>query len=120
MLRPDASEYPHRYQRYIDLVPETDILSAFEVQCIKSRGFLKKIPESESQRQYTSNKWSIKEVVGHLIDVGRIFSLRILRFSRGDSRPRMDFDFDKTQYVQRGLYNEARLSSLSAEFLWLR
>ena len=114
---PNAEEYPERYQRYIDNVPETDILSAFREQFAVTESFLFSLSEEQALLRYEEDKWSIREVVGHIIDVERIFSLRVLRFSRGDARHRSDFDFDKTAYVRRGRYHHRTLMDISTEFL---
>jgi uncharacterized damage-inducible protein DinB len=118
--RPNETEYPPRYQRYIDLVPEVDILAAFHQQGVQTKILLERVTEIQAGARYAPDKWSLKEVIGHLIDVERIFSLRVLRFSRGDGQPRSDFDFDKTVYVQRGGYQAAQISSLRDEFELLR
>jgi DinB superfamily len=120
MHRPNETEYPTRYQRYIDLVPEVDILVAFHQQGVQTERLLERVTEAQANTRYAPDKWSLKEVIGHVIDVERIFSLRVLRFSRGDGQPRSDFDFDKTVYVLRGGYYASALSSLRDEFDLLR
>lgn len=119
-VKPTPEEYPKRYQRYIDNVPETDVFTALLKQNEETQSFLEGISEQQSLSRYQKGKWSIREVIGHIIDVERIFSLRVLRFSRGDNKPRQDFDFDKTTYVLNGRYHQQLLAELSDEFLSLR
>ena len=119
-MKPGTVEYPERYQRYIDNVPETDIFAAFKLQLDKTQSFLASISEEQSLFRPKEDEWSVREIVGHIIDVERIFSLRVVRFSRGDSKPRQDFDFNKTSYVVNGRYHFQQLASLRNEFLCLR
>ena len=116
-MTPNPIEYPKRYQRYIDNVQETDIFSAFRGQFAITESFLSSVGEEQSLRRYEEDKWSIREVVGHIIDVERIFSLRVLRFSRGDTQHRSDFDFDKTAYVYEGRYHRRTLAGIATELL---
>ena len=83
--RPEASEYPHRYGRYIDLVPEGDICSALLRQLDVTVAFVGSIPESSIDRRYAPGKWTIREVVGHILDTERIFGFRLLTFARGEA-----------------------------------
>jgi len=115
-----VQEYPARYQRYLDLVSEDSILEAYDHQEAVRHAILSRLsPEQESFR-YARDKWTCREVVGHLIDVERIFSLRVMRFSREDSKPRQDFDFDKTEYVVKGRYEVRSLQNLTSEFDHIR
>ncbi len=116
-MTPSPGEYPERYQRYIDNVQETDIVSAFRGQLAVTESLLSSISEEQSLLRYEEDKWSIREVVGHVIDVERIFSLRVLRFSRGDTQNRLDYDFDKTTYVRKGRYHQRTLASVTTELL---
>ena len=114
---PNPEEYPERYQRYIDNVQETNIFSAFRGQLATTESFLSSVSEEQSLFRYEEDKWSIREVVGHIIDVERVFSLRVLRFSRGDTQHRSDFDFNKTVYVREGRYHRRALASTTTELL---
>ncbi|MFN8509177.1 MAG: DinB family protein [Deinococcaceae bacterium] len=109
---------PERYQRYIDLIVEPDIFQAYRDQLNSTQIFLQSLSEGDSQRRYREEKWSVKQVIGHLIDVERIFSLRLIRFSRGDVAHRDDWGFDKSHYVTA--YSERFFDSVTQEFLLLR
>ncbi|MEM7734831.1 MAG: DinB family protein [Deinococcota bacterium] len=119
-MRPQPNDYPPRYQRYLDAVPETDILAAFDAQQPVTTSLLSQLSEQQSLHRYQPDKWSIREVLGHIIDVERIFSLRVIRFSRGDGKPRQDFDFNKTAYVRAAGYHQRELANISQEFYALR
>ena len=82
---PEASEYPERYGRYIDLVPEDDICGAMVSQLERSVAYLSQIPESKVDWRYAPGKWTIREVVGHVLDTERIFGFRLMSFARGEA-----------------------------------
>lgn len=112
--RPDETEYLSYYGRYISLVPDGDILSVLSRQFDDTLALLKSIPESRAAFRYAPDKWSIKEVVGHMIDTERIFAYRALRFARNDRTPLPGYEQD--DYVANGSFDEYPLDDLSAEF----
>jgi DinB superfamily len=118
--KPRVSEYPTRYQRYIDLVSEENVVLALEEQLTKTLTFLSSLNEFAAQYRYAKGKWSIKEVIGHLIDIERIFSLRVVRFSRDDIKTRIDYDIDKDDYVRKAGYHTRSWSSICQELEFLR
>src|SRR3954467_11501813 len=87
MPRPKASEYALHYGNYIGLVPEDDVVGAMRSELARTMGLLRDVPEDESLRRHAPYTWSIREVVGHLIDSERVFGYRALRFARGDATP---------------------------------
>ncbi len=112
--RPEPGEYAAAYEPYIRLVPAGDILTLLEQQIEDSLGLLRDVPESEAERRHAPYTWSIKEVVGHLIDSERIFGIRALRFARQD-RAELP-GFDENQYVQNARFDARTLVSLVQEF----
>jgi DinB family protein len=68
MGRPEASEYPARHHRYIDLVPEDDVSTAMAEQLDRTVAFLRAIPIDDIDRRYAPGKWTVREVVGHILD----------------------------------------------------
>ena len=77
MRRPESSEYNSYYQQYIDLVKGENPIKALENQIIAMQAFLSEIPEEKENYTYAPNKWTIKEVIGHLSDTERIFGTRV-------------------------------------------
>lgn len=69
--RPEATEYSPYYERYVSLVPRGDILKVLEDQSGTTLGLLRGISETKADWRYAPDKWSIKEVVGHVIDTER-------------------------------------------------
>ena len=75
-------------------------------------------PESSADYKYQPEKWSIKEVVGHMGDAERVFSYRALRFSRGDATPVEGFD--ENTYVANSPFARASLANLTSELEHIR
>jgi hypothetical protein len=116
--RPDTTEYLSYYGNYISLVPDGDILAVLESQMEDTARFLGTIPESQASFRYAPDKWSIKELVGHLIDGERVFAYRALRFARDDKTPLPGFEQD--DYVRNGAFDNCRLSDLASELKSVR
>ena len=78
--------------RYIALVPEGDVVSTLSSQIGDTLALLRGLPASVSTYRYAPDKWSIKQVLGHLSDSERVFAYRALRIGRGDTTPLPSFD----------------------------
>ncbi len=111
--RPDASEYAPFYGTYVGTVPEGDLLQLLEEQRRATQALLAGIPEPRALHRYAPGKWSIKEVVGHLLDSERVFCYRALRFARGDQTALSGFD--ENVYVPAGKFDARPLGELAAE-----
>ncbi len=85
MKRPESNEYNEYYAGYVSLVTEDDIIEALDDQIDEIKDLIKSIPEEKGSHAYEEGKWTIRQVIGHLIDTERIFSYRALRFSKGDA-----------------------------------
>ncbi len=116
--RPDPTEYLTYYEKYISLVPAGDILTSLERQVEDSRMLLRDVSESEAEVRHEPYTWSIKEVIGHLIDSERVFGYRALCFARQD--PTGLPGFDENAYVQNARFDARSLSSLAEEFELVR
>ena len=91
-MRPDLSRVGNFYHNYINLVTEDDLSEAFERESASLIRFLDTIPADKYDYRYAEGKWTIKEVLQHVIDAERIFSYRALRFARKDATPLPGFD----------------------------
>ena len=118
MSRPEKTEYAEYYETYVSLVPETDIISALQNQLAEIENLFAEISEEKGAYAYAEGKWSIKELVGHLIDGERIFSYRAFRFSRADKTALASFEQDN--YIKHGNFNNRTLADLIEEFSLLR
>jgi len=83
-MRPEIGDYDPFYQGYIDRVIHLDMLDALQSTHREVHHFLSAIPEKKGDYRYDENKWTIKEVIGHMMDCERILAYRALRFSRKD------------------------------------
>ncbi len=92
--RPEPNEYAPYYEKYVSLVKEDDVLGALRRQIDDSLATLRAVSPEESLRRYAPGKWSLREVVGHLIDTERIFAYRALRFARADRTELPGFEQD--------------------------
>jgi hypothetical protein len=118
LARPTAADYAPYYGRYIDQVPDGDVIRLLEDQLAATLRLLGGVPEGRAGHRYAPDKWSIKEVVGHLSDAERIFAYRALRIARGDETPLPGFDQDP--YVIAGNFDRRTLADLAAEFASIR
>ena len=89
---PDRTEAAEYYFTYIDQVPQGDICSLLEAQGRDTLEFLNRISDQASGHRYAPDKWSIREVVGHLSDTERLFVFRAFWFARGFDTPLPSFD----------------------------
>jgi hypothetical protein len=92
MARPDLSRVPGWYHSYINQVQENDLMKAMKTQTVSFIKFLKKLPAEKRNYRYAKNKWTIKELLQHIIDAERIFAYRALCFARNDTTPLPGFD----------------------------
>ncbi|HEY0457832.1 MAG TPA: DinB family protein [Pyrinomonadaceae bacterium] len=118
MNRPEKTEYAEYYDRYISLIDSDEIVAVLENQQEELAEVFKQITEEKSHYAYAADKWTIKEVIGHLIDGERIFAYRALRISRADKTPIEGFEQDG--YIENSNFNQTPLSDLTAELLLTR
>ena len=117
MNRPQADEFAPYYATYIDTVSE-NVLGELEHQVTSFPKFLKLISDEKAYYAYAEGKWTVKEVVGHMIDTERIMAYRALRIARNDTTPLASFE--ENEYVANAAFNDRSLQSLSEEFAALR
>src|SRR5215467_10912991 len=112
--RPQPGEYAEYYGKYIALVTSSDIMGTLEGQRLGTSQLLGARSEREGNFRYAPDKWSVKEMIGHLADSERIFAYRALRIARGDQTPLSGFEQD--DYVKYGGFSERALADLAEEF----
>ena len=116
--RPDKSEYDPYYERYISLVPDGDVISTLSTQIGETLALLRGLPASVSDHRYAPDKWTVKELVGHIADSERIFAYRALRIARADKTPIEGFEQD--DYVKNGGFDQRTVGNLAREFEQVR
>lgn len=114
MKRPETSEFFEYYNTYVSLVPGDDVMPILDEQPNELRALLASVPEEKGTYAYELGKWTIKELLSHLIDGERIFAYRILRISRGDETPIEGFEQDG--YIENSNANSRPFADLLNEF----
>jgi uncharacterized damage-inducible protein DinB len=117
-MRPDLSRVPSFYHNYINHVPEDDLPEAFNTETPAFIRFIENVPPEKYDFRYTEGKWTIKEVLQHIIDAERIFAYRALRFARKDSTflP----GFDENTFAENAKADRRNWNNLVEEFKVVR
>jgi hypothetical protein len=116
--RPEADEYAPFYAGYVARVTEGDILRVLARQKDEIGALARSLPEAKQSYRYAEGKWTIGEVLSHLIDGERVFGYRAFCFSRGEQAPLPSFD--ENDYVSASRAGEAPLAALALEFAAVR
>jgi uncharacterized damage-inducible protein DinB len=90
--RPQPNEAAAYYSLYIDRVPSDDVVDVLATQLEETVDFLSEISEDQSLHRYAPDKWSMRELLGHVNDTERVFMFRALWFARGFQDPLPSFD----------------------------
>ena len=113
--KPKLGEYPEYSSIYLDLLEDDGkILSHLWENFLVIRKFIYELPEEKLFYRYAEGKWTIKEILVHIIDDERIFSYRALRSARNDQTPLHGFDQD--EYARYSKANERTLDSIFEEY----
>jgi hypothetical protein len=116
--RPEPGEYAPYYHRYISLVPGPDILATLDEQRRQTLVLLSGRTDEDGNFRYAPDKWSLKEVLGHLNDTERILAYRALRIARNDPTPIEGFEQD--DYVRNGPFARRPLEDLIEDYIAVR
>jgi hypothetical protein len=114
MNRPEKSEYNEYYERYVSKVADDDIVATLEKQPEELKALFSNIDEERGTYSYEEGKWTLKEVLSHLIDGERIFGYRMLRISRADETPIEGFE--QNGYIEFSNANNRQFAELLEEF----
>ena len=115
LLKPD--EYSAFHLNYISKVSDAPIVDTLVQLKDTTDNFLNSIPADKADYAYAPGKWTVKEVIGHMIDAERTFAYRILAFSRGQAELP---GFDENAYVDLSTSNSRTLADLINEFKAVR
>ena len=116
--RPGADEFAPFYANYVAGVPDGDVTQVLEAQARDLVALVGGLNEARGDYRYAPDKWTVKEVLGHITDTERIFAYRALRISRGDATPLAGFDQDS--YVANAHFGHRSLADLLDEFRAVR
>jgi hypothetical protein len=112
-IKPEKGEFLPYYEKYINLVESGDVLATLSTQMAETQALLRSLPASVATYRYAPGKWSVNELIGHLIDSERIFAARALRFARNDATPLPGFEQD--DYVSNSSFDSYPLGELASE-----
>ena len=118
IARPQAGEYAPYYDRYISLIQDNDILTTLDQQRRQMVQLLSGLSEADGDFRYAPEKWSAKEVLGHVCDTERIFAYRALRIARGDATPMEGFEQD--DYVRNGPFARRPITEAIEDYIAVR
>jgi hypothetical protein len=118
LSRPQPGEYAPYYDRYISQIPGNDILATLDDQRRQMLLLLSGRAEADGDIRYAPEKWTVKEVLGHVCDAERIFAYRALRISRNDPTPMESFD--ENEYARNSPFSSRPLSDLIEEYIAVR
>lgn len=115
---PEPDEYGDFYKEYISLVDGSNVIQTLIRQGQQTYATMRKLTPDEANYRYEDNKWSVKEIIGHLVDTERIMAYRALCISRGENSPLPGYNQD--EYVEHADFDNRSLQNLSTEYDALR
>jgi len=119
LVQPTSEEYASFYEDYVQrATARGDVFEAMSKQIDEVNAALGKLDDKQARFRNGPEEWSIKQIVSHLIDAERVFSYRLLRFSRNDKTPIPGFE--QNDYVRECIADELPLEDLLNELFFLR
>jgi hypothetical protein len=118
MTQPDFKTLPDFHKRYVEHVKNYDVLQALKFSSTETLKLVKSIPEEKGDYKYGPDKWTIKELLCHIMDTERILAYRALRFARNDRTPL--HGFEENDYAPQANANNRILQDIAAEMDRLR
>lgn len=117
-IRPASGDYGQYFERYVSLVPDGRIVWTLENGQAQMVSLFGQVTADKAGFRYADGKWSVRELLGHIIDTERVFAYRALRISRNDATPLSPFDQDL--FVTGADFDRIRLADLIDEFVIVR
>ena len=115
--RPQPNEYPTFAQAYVNSVPDENVLELLEDTKQVTYNPFRNLTEEQAMHAYAEGKWTLKQVLGHMIDTERTFAYRAFCFSRNNIELP---GFDQDIYVNNTDFNSRSIQSLADEFKAVR
>ncbi len=109
---------PHFYKNYVKQVEESDLLQALRISGHRALELVHAIPPNKLDFKYAADKWTVRELLCHVIDAERIFAYRALRFARNDKTPLAGFE--ENDYAPQANAAGRSLEKITAEMAHLR
>ena len=111
---PEANTYPPYYTNYFKLVEEKNLIKALESDLTQSTQFISSLPNNKIDFAYEKNKWTIKQVLQHIIDSERILTYRALHIARKDKHNLQTFN--ENEYADNTINNQLTINDLVNDF----
>lgn len=118
MTKPERNEYAEFYSAYVKKVIETNIFESLTNVMNDTDELLKSLTDEKACYSYAPGKWTIKELVQHLIDTERVFAYRAMRIARNDKTPLAGFD--ENEYASQAKIEERNIGELRQELYLIR
>ena len=117
-MRPLPNTFPSYFNTYIKLIPESDVMEALKKHAFRAEKYFNLISEEQSLYKYSEGKWTVKEILQHVIDTERIFCYRALAIARKEMA--ILPSFDERKYAANALSNQRSWKELTEEFKAVR
>ena len=114
MRKSEITKMPSYFDRYINLVPDIEVLDALKQYDVSNLHAIKENLLSKADYAYAPDKWTVKQLMQHINDTERIFAYRALRMGRMDPSPLTSFD--ENEYIKNCDANKRTMDSLIDEF----
>lgn len=113
---PATYEYPNApyFAEYLNFPAEANLFEVYETQTAEILQIYNKLSEQDGNYAYAEGKWSLKELLGHMVDSERIFAYRALAISRGEMQSLPGFD--ENEYMQHAGYENQSLAEVIAQY----
>ena len=118
MIQVDINTVPGFYKRYVEHVKHLDLFEALTHSSRETISLIRSIPEDKGDFRYAPGKWSIKELLCHMLDTERILAYRALRFARNDGTPLAGFE--ENDYAPEANANERKIAKIADQMERLR
>jgi uncharacterized damage-inducible protein DinB len=116
--KPQPDEYTEYQSRYFNLVPNGPILEILDYLKESTYNFFARMSAEQANFAYGEGKWTLKQVLGHMIDTERVFSYRAFCFAHGEKQTLTGFDQD--EYIENSTYDTRSIQDLAEEFKIVR
>jgi len=118
MTRPDFNTLPDFHKRYVEHVKDLDVLDALKISSKETSALVRSIAEEMGEHRYASDKWTIKELLCHMMDTERILAYRALRFARNDKTHL--HGFEENDYAPEANAHRRTINNIASEMERLR
>lgn len=116
--KPGTDEFNEFYAGYVAAVPDGDVVERLATELEAGLDFYARIPEAKHDARYAEGKWTLRQVLGHVVDTERIFSYRLMCIARGDEAPLPGMD--QNEYMAGADFDHRSWESLMDEYEYLR